>query len=269
MALLSCESSLDVDSNQENLIKGYSILPDSAFQSGQERKEYFAKTLANAVTNEDIRSFLKNQSLKMFDNDYDVLYELVKDEEVSKGKTFEEVLKSYASSEILFTNVVNEEPRLTMYVPEMEKWDANKWNSQNEIPLIAVRNEKACKMQEKVKAYDRDGNLLLFDYNVSPERPIVVVKENERIEVYAPSATKSASVENNNLVIKETPAGIYSFAAEDFNGLSPKIETKSVLLGKTEGWENIKLQNSQFVHYYTNIVGDAKTKTPESPRDYI
>ena len=41
-----------------------------------------------ALTNEDLRSFLKKESLKIFDHEYDILYALVKDKEIASGVRF-------------------------------------------------------------------------------------------------------------------------------------------------------------------------------------
>ena len=38
--------------------------------------------------NEDLRSFLKKESLKIFDHEYDILYALVKDKEIASGVRF-------------------------------------------------------------------------------------------------------------------------------------------------------------------------------------
>ena len=61
----------------------------------------FAEVLSKAVyEREDVRAFLKKESLKQFDKNYDVLYELVKEETIN-GKSFRDILVSYSSDKII------------------------------------------------------------------------------------------------------------------------------------------------------------------------
>ena len=59
----------------------------------------FAKVLSKATYDRrDVRAFLKKEAVKQFDKNYDVLYELAKDEMIN-GETFREILVSYSSEE--------------------------------------------------------------------------------------------------------------------------------------------------------------------------
>ena len=59
-------------------------------------KKDFAKALSK-VFNESLmaRNLIKNEALKMIDNDYDVLYQLVKDEMLEDNITFEQYIGKY------------------------------------------------------------------------------------------------------------------------------------------------------------------------------
>ena len=74
------------------------------------------------VFNESLmaRNLIKNEALKMIDNDYDVLYQLVKDEMLEDNITFEQYIGKYIEMDKLLS--INEKfPTLTIFVPELPK----------------------------------------------------------------------------------------------------------------------------------------------------
>ena len=105
----------------------------------------------------------------MFDHEYDILYALVKDKEISSGVTFEDVLMSYAESKEHFKNAIDKELLLTIYVPELTNWDANKWNTAEEVPIVAVCDEYKKKKTTKVLAFDKMETPSYWDYNIMRE----------------------------------------------------------------------------------------------------
>ena len=59
------------------------------------------------------RNLIKNEALKMIDNDYDVLYQLVKDEMLEDNITFEQYIGKYIEMDKLLS--INEKfPTLTI-----------------------------------------------------------------------------------------------------------------------------------------------------------
>ena len=59
-------------------------------------KNKFSVALANVFCkSEASRKFIKEEALKQFDYEYDVLYMLVKDKIIENNKTFEELLLNY------------------------------------------------------------------------------------------------------------------------------------------------------------------------------
>src|SRR5687768_624444 len=56
----------------------------------------FAKILAKAISKDsELRSFLKEEALKKFDNDHDILYHMVKDRKINNSHSFHERLLAY------------------------------------------------------------------------------------------------------------------------------------------------------------------------------
>ena len=79
---------------------------------------YFAQILSAAVYNEpELRDYIKVEALAEFDMDHDVFYPFVKDELVSTGKTFRDVLKKYDTEGVLEA-IEAHEPLLNILVPD-------------------------------------------------------------------------------------------------------------------------------------------------------
>lgn len=88
----------------------------------------------------NLREFLKNEALKKFNGDYDILYNYVKDHKVGNS-TFRNILKSYYINESDLIEIENTVPSLTIFVPSLPKnsFSAENWNISRDIPLVAVR----------------------------------------------------------------------------------------------------------------------------------
>lgn len=169
----------------------------------------FAEILSSAVYSEPaLRDFIKSEALKEFDRDYDVFYPFVKDEIVSEGQTFSQVLKKYDTKNRL-QEIEIQEPLLNILVPDWSWVDkdcfsVNSWDTS--IREVAVTYDSP---GSEIPLY---GNGQHFDTLKSGEFvsvPVLVVKRNERM-VYNPS--KSGPLE-------------YDFYDPVYDG-SHKIETK-------------------------------------------
>lgn len=80
-------------------------------------KSEFSFALARVLNeSEGVRKLIKEEAIKQFDYDYDVLYMLVKDKKLSGGGTLEEFLSKYMSKENLLA-LYKEMPTLTVFVP--------------------------------------------------------------------------------------------------------------------------------------------------------
>jgi len=178
----------------------------------------FAKILAKAVkSDENLRIFIKEQSLKQFDNDYDILYQLVKDVEIN-GQSFHEKLLKYSTPQEL-EQIENKLPLLTIFVPTVPNFNPNIWNTASESPLIAVANNNHDK-NRSVSLYNETGKEIPLKYDQVPGFPVLVVKENERVIVNS-KINKLASTKEMLSIIgvnKSSTSLSYSFIDEVFNG---------------------------------------------------
>lgn len=149
----------------------------------QQRTE-FAGILARSMNDMEVRALIKRESAKQFDKDYDILFSLVKDMEIRDGVTFEQYLAKYATSPKRFSELIENLPLLTIYVPELAKFSVNSWEVSTQIPLVAVMNSDHDEKKHTVlKAFDYNGNQSELASNEEPTIPVIVVKENERVIV--------------------------------------------------------------------------------------
>lgn len=170
----SCDRDLQPDQNAG--------ARDEAFDLGNNEtvKIEFSKALAQALNEVEIRVFLKENSLKQYDGDYDVLYSMVKDVVLPSGRTFGQVVEKYDQSQ-RFKNWVEGAPLLTIFVPNMTQFSAEKWDITSDIPDVVVASDERKKTVGKYQVFRNDGGQYEIDYKSKPTTPVVVVKDNERI----------------------------------------------------------------------------------------
>jgi len=170
----------------------------------------FSEILSKAVAaNPALRDFLKTEALKTMDNDYDIFYLRSKNEIVTEGKSFRDILLEYAVNEEELTGIEESLPLLTIYVPELPSgFDAGTWDAKNEIPYVAnpvIKNDS-------VNFYYDGGIAFSIKRNEIPGCPTLVVKNNERIWLKDRSAStptlRSSSGDDD-----------YEFIDEAFDGL--------------------------------------------------
>lgn len=195
---------------------------------------YVSKVFARALEDKEIRDFIKEEALKKFNNDYDVLYQFVKDNKLNNGETFSSALERYSDNPILFRELLETLPLLTIYVPELEKFSAENWNTTDDIPLVAVRNLDDKRAGKSLFAYNADGTSRALSYYNIPDIPVVVVKSNERVIVSNEEPAKTASLgtnDNKGALVYTKKGGIY-FIDNNFDNLqSSGSSSKQKLAG--------------------------------------
>ena len=99
----------------------------------------FGKILAGVLVKEKgVRALIKEEALKKFDQDCDVLYQMIKDRPVGEGKTFRQVLLEHAGNESALKAIEKELPLLTILVPELPEnsFSAATWNVDTQVPWL-------------------------------------------------------------------------------------------------------------------------------------
>ena len=169
----------------------------------------FAELISKAVfDSKEIRDFLKQESLKMFDNDYDILYPVVKDKLVNNDMSFRNFLLKYIPDEKLL-KIEETVPLLTIYVPDMRwlgesEFYAEAWDTESPYVATTYQSNGICRevFAEGIKVDE-------LEPGVFPACPTLIIKKCERIE--EAKATKLAG-------------GQYRFLDEAFNGIKTKYQ---------------------------------------------
>ncbi len=163
----------------------------------------FATVLSKVVyERKDVREFLKKESLKQFDKNYDVLYYLVKDESIG-DKSFRDILISYSSSEAIEEIEANV-PLLNMLVPEIAFFDVHPENldvNDSEIPVVVSKSS------ETSLFFNGNEELKLAKGEI-PNFHVFVVNENSRV----------VSPQCNPKDLKSAGAGFLRFKSPNFDG---------------------------------------------------
>lgn len=138
-----------------------------------------AKVLAQSLNNAQVRRFVKNEALKKFDGDYDILLQKVANSTVGI-KTIKEVLNSTAGTSFNFDEAIRKIPLLNIAVPiGIENWKEDSF-----MPLVVsfpdIQDESKL---DRVKAYNSSGKEVWIDAKNLPEQPIIVIGINERTQV--------------------------------------------------------------------------------------
>lgn len=205
-------------------------------------KEYFAQVLSRAVVeDENLREFIKTEALKQFDKDYDVFYPFVKDQVVTDGRTFRQILLNYVSESDL--NLIESQlPMLNILVPDWEWIDAfsvKNWNVSDSDIIVSVDSK------DKHPVYHNGVLLGELGNGLFPEYPVLIVKENERMKLVSPETKVSAysyefanDAYNPTIVTKVTPTTSYRYFDTNpgVNALS-KVDMRSLAPEVVQAWD--------------------------------
>ena len=135
--------------------------------------------VAKGMANAEIRKIVKDEALKQFDRDYDVLLYQIKDQVLSTGQTIAQYMELLGDSEKSFGKLLEKMPLATIYVSKLPSFSAEKWDAANQVPFVAVLNSK--NPGNVIKAFNKDNAWLELSLDKDPPIAVVVLKENERV----------------------------------------------------------------------------------------
>lgn len=159
--------------------------------------EAFAKILAGATESADFRAALKEEALKKFDGDYDVLYANIRSNTV-KGKQFAAYLdKGETTNRATIDNLLRKNPLLNISIP----LHSENWNTSKHKLLVAALDSEDSPV---LKAFDSQGKVYYLKHDVEPDVPVIVVGHNERMSFDNGKYTRKEFVE---LDIIQSPVG--------------------------------------------------------------
>lgn len=196
--IISCENDF-TETNERNVnLESESV--EITFENipwDEEGKQYekFARGISQALQNRAFRNLLRNEALKQFNKDYDVLYHNIKNTPINASvyikstdtevtfKTLGDFLVSFFDDEQDLENFENQYPLTTIFIPELplDSFSAEMWdvNDENQIPDVAIRT-KNITFVPVVSSHEEQEDYLV-EPELIPAWPIVVIKENERV----------------------------------------------------------------------------------------
>ncbi len=173
----------------------------------------------------NLRKLIKDEALKMFDKDYEVLIFSIKDVVLETGETFETIINRNAKDGFELLNLLKIEPTLTILVPELPlgSFSAKTWDIINEIPAIAIGSNAS----NEIQMITPENELVIIPNDAIPGFPVLVIKKNERVvsnlEYSDFEKLKSKTVLEKN--------GIdFKFWSNNFDNINKNNEVKSTTL---------------------------------------
>lgn len=142
ISFVSCSSEILNDNLSGSVNKTTLSIENDTIKS-HELLEDFSKALSSALNSSvELRRLIKDEALKMFDYDYDVLYLSINTYKLSSGKTVDELMELYIDTSKLEL-VKQKYPTLTIFVPVLpdNSFSAESWNPEDEIPYTALRRK--------------------------------------------------------------------------------------------------------------------------------
>lgn len=150
----------------------------------------YAKVLARAVQEKELRTIIHERAMQRFDGDYDVLVKRLEAEKlVGPNRTVRELMDRMRTDPRLRSiGVVNTDSdylKISTYIPNVqvsvpvhcEYWDASTF-----IPLVAVLPYDYKEQPgNSITAYDADGNAYRLSADEEPGFPVLVVGRSERV----------------------------------------------------------------------------------------
>ncbi len=172
--------------------------------SNIDAQKQFANLLSKAIyERKELRSFLKEEALDLFDNDYDIFYPFVKNKIVTGDETFRDILLSYSESEANLIAIEESLLFLNILVPNLswisdfraENWDIND-------PDVAI----ICRDDDDNNIYENGEIIGQIGLGEIPDFPCLVIKNNERLKLQN-NVTRSseANYEFKHDVFKKQP----------------------------------------------------------------
>ncbi len=144
----------------------------------------FAKALRNA----DLRALIKNETLKKFDDDYDILVQMIAEKEVVDGKTVTQLLQQYSDKDV--HTLLRKYPLLSIYIPRLDNFNAETWDVNNDkIPQVAIA--QFVRGNNEIRVINSSNESQWISQNDKPEFPVIVLKENERVGLLMSEASSN------------------------------------------------------------------------------
>lgn len=239
-----------------NIPNDYSKIPLNEFQNNNTNKT-FATILAKAINNDEIKQFIKKESLKKVDKDYDVIYHLIKNKKINNSLTFKDALAQYCTNSHYLDSLTNNDPTLTISIPYINSSiNAKVWDI-HQKPLVVYKSSTLAPDNKYLEQIDDLGNVSNIERFIKPNNITIVVKSNERLSKQKPISTKSQliGISNEN--------GIFAyFIDKEYNNLNIQTKGRDIISNKPNTYTPMFLpRNDKNLYAFFNNI--------EKQRNYI
>jgi hypothetical protein len=182
LLLSACNKVENVSPESDNHLQG----SNARVEKGQDKTfdydeinnnlEKVAFSLAEQMNDPEIRKIIKEEALKQFDGDYDILYKNFKNIKTRDGLL---VGNKLAKKNKEIHNQAAKIPKFQISVPiNCEGWDTDK-----HIPLVVIVPQgKSSDEIAQLKTIDYKGNVNWIDAKEAPKEPVIVLSDSERTD---------------------------------------------------------------------------------------
>jgi hypothetical protein len=155
--------------------------------------EDIAKNIANNMNDIQLRKLLKNQASLKKDGDFDILISSL----INEKQEFQQMLSKNDNNFFKrLIGYVEKYPKLNISIP----LHIDKWDEKSKLLLVAaLRNHE----EDYLTAYGFNNLKMLVDHNNNPDKPVIIVGFNERIEI-----NKTKKSQDKKLKVLGVPTGL-------------------------------------------------------------
>lgn len=210
------------------------------------KTENFTKAFAKALANKELRELIKIEALKEFNNDYDVLFQDIKNKQID-GKSVISFISSFTEYESDLSSIINEIPLLTIHVPEIQAFSARNWDVNTQIPIVTFLPYDTKKGNRNLLAFDYEGKSLELESEVEPNIPVLVIKENERLAVKGNQKSTNVTsgyITENSSFYKNIDDNNFYFIDKSYNN-SPNEKSSSDKIREENSNKNGDLKSTE------------------------
>lgn len=275
------------------------LIKEEIFQDNEYNTDFsdFAKAVSNALkTNSSFRKVVKEEALLMIDGDYDVILKKVINKEVAASTTLKSVNVNYTVKDLLedsypssgqlklksaSTSIIDE---LSNKYPDMQiavPIHAEEWDEENYIPTVTfLPLEYDDATTKTLSGYDSNGNTVAVDVINEPDKPVIVISENERMIIEpdpdfpiipsTPTNLSGSQTESGIRLMWEMPStttplnttGYYIYRKN--SGSSSYSRIKTVPGAYNRSFDDNTVEASRSYSYYVIAYYQVETSSPSN-----
>lgn len=151
----------------------------------------YAVVLARAVQQKELRTIIRNQAMRKFDGDFDVLVGRLESEHLMQSNcTVKELMSNLKTDSRLrslgFTTQDSDFLKISTHIPNVQvsvPVHCEEWDPATFVPLVAVLPyDYKEKLGNVITAYDAEGKAYKLNADEEPGFPVLVVGCSERVD---------------------------------------------------------------------------------------